>query len=146
MELSNSEQCPECGCFNNRGISIDAVIVSDAKIILIKRGANPFKGFWALPGGYVEWGESTEDTVSREVREELGLSVESCELIGVYSMPSRHPKQVINMAYSVVTSGNPKAGDDALEYEWFSLNDLPNELAFDHKKIISDYLAKIKYQ
>lgn len=144
MVLSNNEQCPECGRFNNRGSSIDAVIVSDDKILLIKRGANPFKGFWALPGGYVEWDESTEEAVIREVQEEIGVVVESSKLIGVYSSPNRHPKQVIDMAYAVTISGSPKAGDDALEYEWFLLNDLPTELAFDHEIIIGDYLAGTK--
>ena len=138
MELKNNEPCPVCGRFNNRGATIDAVIIRDDKILLIKRGTDPFKGFWALPGGYVEWDESTEDTVAREVKEELGLTVLSCELIGVYSAPGRHPKQAINMAYSVVASGNPKAGDDALEFKWFLLDNLPDELAFDHEKIISE--------
>ncbi|MDP1834026.1 MAG: NUDIX hydrolase [Candidatus Moranbacteria bacterium] len=144
MELSNNERCPECGRFNNRGTSIDAMIVNDDKILLIKRGANPFKGFWALPGGYVEWDESAEEAVGREVKEELGVIVESSNLIGVYSSPNRHPKQVIDMAYVVTISGSPKAGDDALEFEWYFFNDLPAELAFDHKKIIEDYLEKFK--
>lgn len=141
MELSNSEQCPECGRFNNRGTSIDAVIVVDDKILLIKRGSNPFKGFWALPGGYVEWDESVEETVKREVQEELGVIVESSKLIGVYSKPNRHPKQVINMAYAVKITGSLKAGDDAMVYKWFLFDSLPDELAFDHKIIINDYLA-----
>jgi ADP-ribose pyrophosphatase YjhB (NUDIX family) len=143
MELSNSEQCPECGRFNNRGTSIDAVIIKEDKILLIKRGANPFKGFWALPGGYVEWDESVEDAVKREVQEELGVIIESSRLIGVYSKPERHPKQVINMAHAVSISGTPTAGDDALESQWFSLNDMPTELAFDHKVIINDYLSSL---
>ncbi len=138
MELSNNEPCPNCGRFNNRGVSIDAVIIKDNKILLIKRGINPFQGYWALPGGYVEWNESTEETVAREVSEELGLTVDSCKLIGVYSSPNRHPKQVINIAYQVTTSGNPKAGDDAKEYKWFPMNNMPDELAFDHKRIISE--------
>lgn len=138
MALSNNEPCSQCGRFNNRGTSIDAVVINDDKVLLIKRGANPFKGYWALPGGYVEWNESTEEAVAREVREELGLTVDSCKLIGVYSSPNRHPKQVINVAYLVTASGNPKVGDDALEYEWFSIDNLPTELAFDHKKIIAD--------
>lgn len=138
MELSNNESCPNCGRFNNRGVSIDAVIIQNNKILLIKRGINPFQGYWALPGGYVEWDESTEETVIREVSEELGLTVDSCELIGVYSSPNRHPKQVINVAYRVTASGSPKAGDDAKEFKWFSMDDIPDELAFDHKKIISE--------
>ena len=138
MELSNNEPCPKCGRFNNRGVSVDAVIIKDNKILLIKRGVNPFQGYWALPGGYVEWDESTEEAVAREVSEEIGLTVESCKLIGVYSSPDRHPKQVINIAYRVTTSGNPKAGDDASEYKWFSMDNMPDKLAFDHERIITE--------
>src|ERR1044072_6451324 len=115
MKLSNSESCPECGRYNNRGVSVDAVIITDHKVLLIKRGADPFKGKWALPGGYVEWNESTEDAVVREVGEETGLTADHCDLIRVYSSPDRHPQQVINVAYAVSVSGSVKAGDDALD-------------------------------
>lgn len=138
MNLPNNQPCPKCGRFGNRGISIDAVIAKDDKILLIKRGIDPFKGYWALPGGYVEWDESTEGTVAREVSEELGLTVESCKLIGIYSSPDRHPKQVVNVAYTVKASGEPKAGADAAEFKWVALSELPKEMAFDHRKIIMD--------
>jgi 8-oxo-dGTP diphosphatase len=140
MELKNNEKCEHCGRFANRGISIDAVIVDNKKILLIKRGSDPYKGFWALPGGYVEWNESTQDAVKREVKEELNLDVIACDLIGVYSNPERHPKQVIDIAYSVKTTGDPKSGDDATDFVWLPLTELPDELAFDHRIIISDFL------
>lgn len=141
MELKNNEPCPECGRFANRGISIDAVIEKDGKILLIKRGAEPFKGFWALPGGYVEWDENTEDAVKREVAEEIGLAVKSLKLIGVYSNPNRHPKQVIDIAFAVQVEGDIRTGDDAVDHKWEAIRSLP-ELAFDHKQIIDDYLNK----
>jgi len=142
MTPSTPNPCPECSQYKNRGVSVDGLVTRDNKILLIKRGHDPFKGFWALPGGYVDWNESTEEAVAREVMEETGLEVNSCELIGVYSSPSRHPKQVNNIANRVVTTGEPKASDDAEEFQWCSLNDLPAELAFDHKKIIADCLEK----
>jgi ADP-ribose pyrophosphatase YjhB (NUDIX family) len=138
MNLKNNEPCQECGRYINRGVSVDAVIIKDGKILLIKRGREPFMGYWALPGGYVEWDESAEESVVREVAEEVGVNVDSWRLIGVYSAPDRHPKQVINIAFAVKVSGHPQAGDDALELKWYPLNDLPIQLAFDHKKIISD--------
>jgi len=134
--------CPSCGEHKNRGVSVDGLVIRDNKILLIKRGRDPFKGFWALPGGYVDWNESTEEAVTREVMEETGLKVSSCELIGVYSSPGRHPKQVINIAYKVTATGEPKASDDAEEFCWCSLNELPAQLAFDHKKIIGDSLIR----
>jgi len=139
MKLKNNEPCPECGRFANRGVTIDALIIRDDKILLIKRNAEPFKGFWALPGGYVDWDEKVEDTVKREVLEEVSLNLISLDLIGIFSDPRRHPKQCIDIAYFVEAEGNVKAGDDASEYKWVAIDNLP-ELAFDHKKIIGYYL------
>jgi 8-oxo-dGTP diphosphatase len=141
MNLKNNEQCPACGRFANRGVTIDAIIVREGKILLIKRGVEPFAGFWALPGGYVEWDETTEDAVKREVQEETGFEVTSLKLIGVYSKPERHPRQCIDIAYLVEVNGEVKVGDDAVEFKWESLENI-SELAFDHKKIIEDYLKK----
>lgn len=135
-----TNKCSQCGEHKNRGVSVDAVVIRGKKILLIKRGNEPFKDHWALPGGYVDWNETTEEAVAREVMEETGLKVISSSLVGVYSAPSRHPKQVINLAYRVETSGEPQAADDALEFKWFSIADLPSELAFDHSKIIRDSL------
>ncbi|MBN2016318.1 NUDIX hydrolase [Candidatus Dojkabacteria bacterium] len=132
-----------CGYFINRGVSIDAVITNNKdEILCIKRGVEPFKGFWGLVGGYVEWDESVEACVKREVREEVGLVVKSLHLIGVYSDPQRHPRQVINVAYAVDTKGELRAGDDALEIKFFPVDKLPKNLAFDHRDIIQDYLMK----
>jgi 8-oxo-dGTP diphosphatase len=139
MKLKNNEPCPACGRFANRGVTIDALILRKDKILLIKRAAEPFKGFWALPGGYVEWDETTEEAVQREVEEEVGLSVTSLKFIGLYSNPKRHPKQCIDLAYAVETEGEVKAGDDAADYEWKSIQNLP-DLALDHRHIIDDYL------
>jgi len=141
MQLKNNEPCPSCGRYANRGLTIDAVIVRDDKVLLIKRGSEPFAGFWALPGGYVDWDETVEDAVKREVMEETGLTVTSLELIGVYSNPDRHPKQCISMAYAAQTTGDVKVGDDAMDFQWASIESLP-ELAFDHKEIIEKYLKK----
>ena len=136
-----TKPCPHCGVFPNRGVTIDAVIVNNGKILLIKRGAEPFKGYWALVGGYVEWNESAEEAALSEVKEEVGVTASITKLIGVYSDPARHPKQAINIAYAVEIEGEPQAGDDAVECKWFSLNELP-ELAFDHAKIVQDYLQQ----
>lgn len=143
MNLKSNEPCPSCGRYANRGLTIDAVIVRDGKILLIKRGNEPFKNFWALPGGYVDWDETVEDAVKREVAEETGLMVTKLELIGVFSKPERHPKQCVSVAYVTQTNREVKVGDDATEFQWASLDKLP-ELAFDHKMIIEKYLKKIK--
>jgi ADP-ribose pyrophosphatase YjhB (NUDIX family) len=143
VQLSNKESCPHCSRFANRGVTIDAIIVKDSEILLVKRGRDPFKGFWALPGGYVDWDETVENAVAREVREETSLLVKNLKLLKIYSNPARHPKQCIDLAFVVEAEGVPKHGDDAQELLWVSLERLPKTLAFDHKQIIEDYLALI---
>jgi 8-oxo-dGTP diphosphatase len=128
--------CPHCGNFTNRGVSVDAVIIKNGKILLIKRGVEPFKDYWGTPGGYVSWDENAEDTVKREVKEETGLSVLSMNFIKVATSPDRHPKQVINLVYLVDAEGKLSAGDDAVQCKWFDLNNLPEKLAFDHRENI----------
>ena len=118
-KLSNNEPCPSCGRFANRGVTIDAVIIKNSKILLIKRGVEPFKGYWGTPGGYVGWDETIDDAVKREVKEELGVNVISWKQLDVLSDPNRHPKQCIDIPYLVEIEGNPQVGDDADEYKWF---------------------------
>ena len=139
------EPCPHCGRFANRGVSVDAVIVKDRQVLLVRRGVAPDKGFWGTPGGYVEWDESTQDALSREVAEETGLRVRDSTLVGVYSSPSRHPKQVINVVYLVrVEDGEPRAGDDAGDVRWFPLDSLPPDMAMDHSHNIADATALLR--
>ena len=139
ITLKKSDPCTICGRFDNRGVSIDAVIIQKNTILLIKRGVEPYKGYWGTPGGYVSWDESVEEAVAREVKEETTLDVVSTKLVCVRSDPSRHPKQVINLVYLVeVSDGDALHGDDALEAKWFPLDALPEQLAFDHAQNIQD--------
>ena len=122
-------------------IAVDAILVENNKILLVKRGREPFKGSYALPGGFVEYGEKVEDAVIREVREETGLEVEISRLFGVYSDPKRDPRgHTISIVFEVKRKkGKIKGGDDATYAAMLSLSSLPN-LAFDHSMIIRDYL------
>lgn len=138
-QLDKTQQCPDCGRYANRGVSVDAVIVRDKKVLLIQRGVEPNKGYWGIPGGYVGWDESAEDAVKREVKEETGLDVGKIYPVGVHSDPKRHPQQVINLVYLVqVFDGVVRHGDDTQDIKWFSLNSLPKEMALDHKQNIQE--------
>ena len=123
-------------------ITVDALIVERGKILLIKRAKDPYRDFWALPGGFVEYGETAENAVTREAKEETGLDCEIVSLAGVYSAPDRDPRgHIISVAYLMkVKNGIISAADDAKDALWFDINELPDRLAFDHSKIIQDAL------
>ncbi len=127
--------------YKSPSLAVDGVILKDNQILLIKRKNDPYKDKWAIPGGFVEYGEKTEDAVLREVKEETGLEAKIGDLVGVYSNPKRDPrKHVVSITYLLKDiSGTEKGGDDAKEAKWWNINELP-ELAFDHKYIINDAL------
>jgi 8-oxo-dGTP diphosphatase len=120
-------------------LTADGVVVKDGKILLVKRKFDPFKGKWALPGGFVEYGETVENAAVREVLEETGLETRVKRLIGVYSDPKRDPRgHTITIVYLLeIQGGKIISGDDAADADFFNLLDLP-VLSFDHDKIIND--------
>jgi 8-oxo-dGTP diphosphatase len=126
-------------------ITIDGIIKKGNEILLIKRRNIPFKNSWALPGGYLEYNEKTEDAVIREIFEETGLVTEIINLIGVYSDPKRDPRgHTVSIIYELrIIKGKLESGDDASDVNFFNLNNLPDNLSFDHKKIIKDYIRGI---
>lgn len=125
-------------------ITVDGVIFKNGKILLIKRKNEPFKGKWALPGGFVEYGERCEDAAVREVKEETGMNAKIRKLVGVYSDPDRDPRgHTISVVYIMDADGEEKAGDDASDAKWFDISALP-EVAFDHGKIINDAIKLAK--
>ena len=123
-----------------RPAAVDALIVKGDEIVLIKRGKEPFRGKWALPGGFVDEGETAEEACAREAKEETGLDVEVGELVGVFSEPERDPQRgTIAVAYLCkLVGGKLDGADDAEKAEWFPLGKLP-KLAFDHGKIIEKF-------
>lgn len=127
--------------YRNPALTVDGIVVEDGRILLIRRGKEPYAGFHALPGGFVDYGERVEDAVRREMREETGLDTDIVGLLGVYSDPARDPRgHTVSLVYILrVKGGEVEAGDDASDASWFHLDDLP-DLAFDHPLIISDFI------
>jgi 8-oxo-dGTP diphosphatase len=118
--------------------TVDIIIESDEGIVLVRR-RNPPLG-WALPGGFIDRGESAAQAARREAKEETGLDVELTELLGVYSDPRRDPRGfTIGTVFIGRAAGQPVGGDDAAEARVVALDALPSDLAFDHATIISDY-------
>lgn len=119
----------------------------DFNFILIKRGNDPYKDYWALPGGFVEYGESVESAAIREAKEETNIDVELEELVNVYSSPDRDPRRhTVTVAYTAKGDFKDKKADsDAKDIGIFKASELDEiNLAFDHAKIITDCLVKAK--
>ena len=139
-------QCPRCkneiGVYQNPIPTVDIIIEIDPKgIVLIKRKNPPYG--WAIPGGFVDCGESLEEAAVREAKEETNLDVKLVKQFHTYSDPKRDPRHhSISTVYVAKAKGLPKAEDDALEIEIFDESNLPDEIAFDHRFILKDYFRK----
>lgn len=125
-------------------LAADAIIVQNGRIMLVKRAYPPFKGRFALPGGFVEPGERTEEAVVREAFEETGLKTRVKRLVGVYSAPDRDPRgHVVSSVYELkVIGGRPRTSDEVKEIGTFPLKRIPR-LAFDHSRIVKDFLSTL---
>ena len=127
-------------------VTADCVVFtreSNPKVLLIERAAEPYKGRWAFPGGFMEMDETTEQCAIRELEEETGLKIEDLKQIGTYSKVDRDPRgRTITVAYLAIIDAplEVRGQDDAAKAQWFSLDELP-ELAFDHDEIMRDALV-----
>ena len=118
--------------------TVDIIIEVEGGIVLIER-KNPPHG-WAIPGGFVDYGETVEAAAVREAREETGLVVKLTGLLGVYSDPSRDPRShTISTVFVASAAGQPVADDDAADAGVFTEDTLPGDIAFDHREILEDY-------
>ena len=134
--------CPRCGfvmsTYKNPLPTVDIVIRNQGGIVLISRKNAPFG--WALPGGFVDYGESVEEAASREAKEETSLDIQNLKLLGVYSSRNRDPRHhTISTVFTAQSDGVPRAGDDAAKVQVFQKDNLPKDLAFDHAEIIVDF-------
>jgi len=139
--------CPKCGTvvkkYRNPIPTVDIIIEVEAPsgkegIILIKRKNPPYG--WAIPGGFLDYGETVEHCAVREAKEETSLDISDLRLLGVYSDPERDPREhTVSTVFVARGRGVPKAADDAKELAIFTEDSLPSPLAFDHSKILADY-------
>jgi 8-oxo-dGTP diphosphatase len=137
--------CPACGTkvkdYKNPLPTVDVIIELADGIVLIERKNEPYG--WAIPGGFVDYGETLESAALRESLEETSLAVTNLRLLGCYSDPARDKRSHnISTVYVAKGAGTPKAGDDAAGLAVFPVDSLPQPLCFDHAKILSDYLKR----
>ena len=149
MSTFHELKCPKCGAavkaYSNPFPTVDALIYEpDKGIVLIDRKFEPFG--WALPGGFVDYGETVEAAAVREAFEETGLRVTLQGLLGIYSDPSRDPR-----VHTITTVFEARAenystltgGDDAKDARFFPLDKLPANIMFGHDEIIADFMARL---
>ncbi len=139
-----TEACPRCGHeitrYRNPVPTVDIIIELQGQgLVLIER--QKFPHGWALPGGFVDYGETLEEAAAREAKEETGLTVKLLGQFHAYSDPDRDPRQhTITTVFVACATGTPKAASDAKALEVFTPDKLPSPLAFDHSRILQDYL------
>jgi ADP-ribose pyrophosphatase YjhB (NUDIX family) len=145
MTAKITKTCPRSGMeresYRNPVPTVDIIIeLGEGEIVLILRKNEPIG--WAIPGGFVDYGESLEEAAVREAKEETSLDVTLVKQMHTYSKPDRDPRQhTISTVYIAKGSGTPKASDDAARIGVFTKDTLPSSIMFDHRKILSDYFS-----
>jgi len=123
-------------------ICSDGVILNKGKVLLIKRKIKPFKGFWTIPGGHIDFGETSRESVIREIKEETNIDVEVVNLIKIYDNPKRDPwGHIISIAYlcePVNTNSLFIENEEVESLYWCDINKLPDNIGFDHRIMIND--------
>ncbi len=140
--------------YDRPSVTTDVVIFTlrnqDLQVLLIKRARWPFQGCWAVPGGFVRMTESLDEAARRELEEETGVSDVYLEQLYTFGAPNRDPRtRVLTVAYLAVVPYDqisPRAGSDAIEASWWSMYDLPQDLAFDHDTILDYALTRLRYK
>lgn len=133
------EYCPQDGYvhYTNPAPGAAVLITENGKVLLIKRKFEPFKGFWSLPAGFIEWDETPWETARKEAKEETGLDVEILDLFDVRHVANDPRETIIFVIYTArIIDGKLKAGDDAAEAEWWPLNRLPSPTLLEHKRTL----------
>ena len=133
-------------------VSADAIVFTfvrnRAKVLLIERGREPYKGKWAFPGGYVEMDEELEDAAARELEEETGLTGIALEQMHTFGTCGRDPRgRQITVAFTGIAGSRQRTlrpGDDAAKARWFDIEKLPSELAFDHEEVAKFAISRLK--
>jgi 8-oxo-dGTP diphosphatase len=132
--------------YRNPFPTVDIIIRDDSgRVVLIERRNAPFG--WALPGGFVDYGETLESAATREAREETGLDLGDLQQFRAYSDPGRDPRQHnISVVFTARGTGTLQASDDARTAGWFPLDALPSPLCFDHAQILEDYRKSVTHE
>jgi ADP-ribose pyrophosphatase YjhB (NUDIX family) len=146
-ELERQEgraRCPACGSvyYANSAPAVEGLLERKGKVLLTKRGIEPRRGYWDLPGGFLEEGEEPLDGLRRELLEETGLEVEPLEWLGTHLEPYDN-YFVLGLTWRVAADGDPRPADDVEQLAWVGPDELPEEMAFAHQdELLRDWARK----
>lgn len=132
-------------------VTVDAAVfdisAKTPKLLLIKRGSEPFKGQWAIPGGFIEMNEDLADAAARELAEETGLTDVKLRQLQTFGKPGRDPRgrNITVVFWGTTKDPKTKAGDDADEARWFEIDNLPENLAFDHNQVAAIAIKQLSF-
>ena len=146
VDKRERQTCSNCGFifYKNSKPCVGVLALDEDRVLLVQRAIEPFKGYWDIPGGFLEAGEHPAAGAVREVGEETGLVIEPTEILGVFMDvygAAREP--TLNICYIArVVGGHPQAGSDAATMHWFPIDELPNDIAFDWAKDALDLLKE----
>lgn len=137
--------CPEHGpawLLVRTGLATEVVILREGGVLLTRRAIEPYGGYWAIPGGFINPGESPEEAARREAREEIAVEVEICSFLGLYPTWYVPGDWTVAAVYVATCSSQPRADlREVSEVAWFSFDELPGEMAWDHRHRVLDALA-----
>jgi len=121
-------------------VAVEGIVIEDDKVAMIKRTSKAFQGYWAIPGGVLEYGERIEDCAVREVLEETGLEVKIKKLFGIYDDPNKDPRghTVTIVFLCEKIGGELTINEEASEVKWFEKGNLPEKIAFNHREVLKD--------
>jgi 8-oxo-dGTP diphosphatase len=144
IDNQNLLNCIKCGFvfWNNPKPVVSVILERDNQILLLKRANEPLRGYWGLPGGFMNYGESPEQSVIRETLEEVGATVDNLQLVGVYLIDNDPRGVHVDIIYSAKLYNDVTLSDEHSDYKFFSADDLPKEMAYKHRQAISDFTSQ----
>lgn len=139
--IAKGAYCTTCSRFNSRNVASDLILLDGTKVLLVQRGEEPDKGWWDIPGGYLDWDQTLEESTVRELLEETGLVVkpEDIELFQIGSNPNNKAQNQVLDIYYVTKKFSGEITIDGVEItdaQWFDLHKLPGNIAFDHREAL----------
>lgn len=146
VDNSNVKKCPQCDYifWNNPKPSVSVIISKDNQVLMLQRNSEPFYNFWVLPVGYLGTDETPEEAAIREAKEETGLTITIDKLIGVYRTDNDPRGIDIDIIFSGLTKDEIHLGNEHAQWKYFSVDNLPKEIAYKHRQAIVDWYNKNK--